>query len=579
MKLLNGYRIRFVLVGFVASIVLSGGNARADFTFGEPTDLGPTVNTPYVEFPSCISADGLELYFSSDRPGGLGGRDLWAITRKTREDSWDAPVNLGPTINSSAIEDCSCMSADGLELYFDAWQRPGGQGAWDIWVSRRQTRNDPWSAAVNLGPPINSSSWDQSPSISADGLEFYFCSSRPGGQGTDDLWVAKRATKNDPWGEPVNLGATVNSSAHESGAKIALNSLLLFFSGDTISPYRPGGFGLSDIWMTRRVMRDNVWSKPVNLGPLVNSPFQEYGPVISEEDSTLFFMSTRPGGSGNDDIYQAPIIPIVDFNGDGIVDSADMCIMVDHWGENYSLCDIGPTPLGDGIVDVQDLIVIAEHLFEDYRLIAHWKLDEEEGNIAHDNANGHDGTIHGEPVWEYEEGMIDGALLLDGIDDYVQTDFILNPVECSFSVFAWLKGGVPGQVIISQADVTIDTPVGPSTNPGSTWLGANLSDGRLITGLMDTFFGPLESESIITDGQWRHIGLVYDFIAMKRRLYIDGAEVVVDAGYAGGVQSSGGLYIGAGQNLGTGTFFSGLIDDVRIYNVALTAEEIAALAQ
>jgi len=70
---------------------------------------------------------------------------------------------------------------------------------------------------------------------------------------------------------------------------------------------------------------------------------------------------------------------VVDFNGDGIVDSTDLCILVDHWGENYPLCDIGPTPFGDGIVDVQDLIILAEHLFEevsDPTLIAHWPLDE-----------------------------------------------------------------------------------------------------------------------------------------------------------------------------------------------------------
>jgi hypothetical protein len=74
----------------------------------------------------------------------------------------------------------------------------------------------------------------------------------------------------------------------------------------------------------------------------------------------------RPGGpSDGFNIYQTPIIPIVDLNGDGIVDAADMCIMVDHWGENYPLCDIGPTPLGDGIVDVHDLVVLAEHLFEE----------------------------------------------------------------------------------------------------------------------------------------------------------------------------------------------------------------------
>lgn len=69
--------------------------------------------------------------------------------------------------------------------------------------------------------------------------------------------------------------------------------------------------------------------------------------------------------------------PPPDFNGDGIVDSIDMCIMIDHWGENYSYCDIGPTPLGDGVVDVEDLRVLAEHLFEemnDSTLIAHWPL-------------------------------------------------------------------------------------------------------------------------------------------------------------------------------------------------------------
>jgi hypothetical protein len=80
----------------------------------------------------------------------------------------------------------------------------------------------------------------------------------------------------------------------------------------------------------------------------------------------LYFCSERPGGLGGPygDIYQAPIIPIVDFNGDCIVDAEDMCIMVDHWGEDYSLCDIGPMPWGDGVVDVEDLVVLAEHLFE-----------------------------------------------------------------------------------------------------------------------------------------------------------------------------------------------------------------------
>jgi hypothetical protein len=85
----------------------------------------------------------------------------------------------------------------------------------------------------------------------------------------------------------------------------------------------------------------------------------------SPDGSTLFFRSNRKGGSGGHDIWQASIEPIVDLNADGIVDALDMCIIVDHWGTDEPLCDIGPMPWGDGIVDIQDLIVLAEHLFEE----------------------------------------------------------------------------------------------------------------------------------------------------------------------------------------------------------------------
>jgi N-acetylneuraminic acid mutarotase len=89
--------------------------------------------------------------------------------------------------------------------------------------------------------------------------------------------------------------------------------------------------------------------------------------------------------------------PLLDFSGDGIVDADDMVTMIDHWGENYPLCDIGPTPLGDGIVDVQDLIVLAEHLFEEPGLVAYWKLDEAAGDTAHNSVGKYDGTLRGGP--------------------------------------------------------------------------------------------------------------------------------------------------------------------------------------
>ena len=231
-------------------------------------------------------------------------------------------------------------------------------------------------------------------------------------------------------------------------------------------------------------------------------------------------------------------------------------------------------PWGDGIVDVQDLVVLAEHLFEDYRLVAHWKLDETEGNIAYDSAANNHSNLNGNPIWQPAGGMIGRALLFDGLDDYMSTPFVLNPADGPFSVFAWVYGSAPGQVIISQAD---------SNGTGENWLSVDAIGGKLMTGLVPPPVGrfipqPLASQAVITDDQWHHIGFVWD--GSYRSLYVDGVEVAKDVSAQTPLKSAtGGLYIGANKILDAMSFFSGLIDDVRIYNVALTAEEIAALAQ
>jgi hypothetical protein len=259
--------------------------------------------------------------------------------------------------------------------------------------------------------------------------------------------------------------------------------------------------------------------------------------------------------------------PVLDFNGDGIVDCADMCIMVDYWGTNEPLCDIGPMPWGDGVVDVEDLKVLTEHLFEevdDPTLIAHWPLDEIEGMIAHDIVSGNNDLIIGDALWQPACGKVDGALELDGIDDCIISSAGPNSAEKPFSVVSWIKGDTPGQVIISQPG-------------GVNWLAAD-ADGKLMTELKGAgrSTGPLFSEKVITDEQWHRIGLVWD--GLHRTLYVDGVVVAEDTQNEL-MSSNNGLYIGCGSNSTADTFFSGLIDDVRIYNVALTAEEIAALAQ
>jgi len=540
---------RTISLVLVLALALAAEFANADFTFGTPTNLGPTVNRSSWDNAPNISADGLSLFFHSDRGGGSGSYDLWVTTRATKAEPWGTPVNLGPTVNTSAVDDCPSISADGLTLFFHS-NRSGGYGNSDIYVATRATLADDWGGPVNLGPTVNTSSNDSSPHISADGLSLYFESNRPGGYGQGDLYVTTRATVSNPWGPPVNLGSMINRSADERGHDISADGLMLFFGSN-----RPGGYGQRDLWVTTRATANEPWGEPVNLGTTVNSSSQDYSPSISADGLMLFFGSGRPGGVGSQDLWQVSISPVVDFNGDGIVDSADMCIMVDYWGTDEPLCDIGPMPWGDGIVDVQDLIVLAEHLFEEPGLIAYWKLDEIEGDIASDSANDNDGTVYGNLAWQPEGGMVDGALQLDGIDDYVNTPFVLNPADGKFSVFAWIKGGAPGQAVLSQAG-------------WARWLCADPSEGNLITELKGTGRGATEllSQTIITDGDWHRIGLVWD--GSHRTLYVDDAAVAEDT-QTNLEGSYNGLYICAGTSMEQGSFWSGLIDDVRIYNRAV----------
>jgi len=559
--MLSIHGVAMSLLGLCLLSGLDTPPAYADFTFGEPVKFTPALSGD--DGIDCVSYDGLEMYFDSNRSGGEGDWDIWVLERGAAEEDWETAKNLGSAINSPKVDCWASISADGLTLYFIS-NRPGGFGNYDIYTTTRATRDAPWGLAVNMGPEINSSAGDSSVWISQDGLELYFESWRSGGYGSGDIYVARRATQDDPWGEVVNLGPLVNSPYAEVWPSLSPDGLLFFFS-DTTLALRPGGHGGGDTWMARRASLSEPWQAAVNLGTKFNTPSMDGAARISPDGRTLYFASER---AGSWEAYQAPIIPIVDFNGDGIVDIADVFIMLEHWHTDYSLCDIGPMPWGDGFVDAQDLTVLAEHLFEASRPTAHWKLDEEEGDTAYDTAGPYDADLHGGPVWQPSGGKEGGALEFDGIDDYVSTPFILDPATGSFSIFAWIKSGARGQVIISQND-----------EAGTRWLWTDPSYGRLITWVMHPPFDPLMSESTITDDQWHHVGLVYDFDTLLRRLYVDGVKVAQDTDVSGGVGSSGGLYFGAEKTLGAGTFFSGLIDDVRIYNVALSAEEIGVLAQ
>ena len=552
MTWLDGYRMRLVFVGLVAGIALGSGTARGDFFFGEPTKLGALINTPYDDLQPSISADGWSLYFSSTRPGGYGGAfgDIWVAMREKVNDPWGMPVNLGPKVNSS-YTDSARISPDGLTLFIDS-DRPGGYGGYDIWIATRETLEDDWGSPVNPGETVNSLAHEQAPSVTADGLELYFSGwispFRPGGHGHADLWMTTRPTKDDPWEKPRNLGALVNSSSQDARPCISADGLVLFFDSQ-----RPGGYGYGDLYMTTRASRSDPWGRPVNLGPTVNSSAFEELPYISADGRTLYLDRANASNWSDGSLWQLPIIPIVDFTGNGQVDIDDLLILIEHWGQNEPAYDIGPMPWGDGVIDKADLEVLMSYGGQDIydpHLLAHWKLDETEADVAYDSAGVNDATITGDVTWEPENGKINGALQLDGADDYIQTPYIIDPAHGILSALLWIKGGVPGQVILSQEN-------------GANWLMID-TEGRLATEFkLPGMSMPFVSGAVITDGDWHRMGVVWD--GTNRLLYVDGVQVLNESGIRFR-PSQGGLHIGAGSDLEPVTFFSGMIDDVRIYD-------------
>jgi Tol biopolymer transport system component len=145
-----------------------------DGSWSEPQPVAG-VNSGANDFHPAVTADGT-LYFSSNRPGGHGQYDLYRVERVG--DAYGAPANLGPGINTPGEETDVYVSPDESYLIVIATERAGGIGGDDLWLSVR--RGDSWGALVNLGQPVNSSSYEYGPSVSPDGRHLYFTTHRRG---------------------------------------------------------------------------------------------------------------------------------------------------------------------------------------------------------------------------------------------------------------------------------------------------------------------------------------------------------------------------------------------------------------
>ena len=174
-----------------------------------------------------ISADGEWLIFAGNFPGkGFGNFDLY-ISYNTPK-GWSEPFNLGSNINTDAWESSPSLSPDKNALYFSS-DRPGGYGGRDLWVSYRLS-NGKWSEAENMGPEINTAGDELAPFIHADNQTLYYTSNGLPGYGGTDLYVIRK--KGNKWSAPENLGYPINTIENEGSLFIASDGVTAYYASD-----------------------------------------------------------------------------------------------------------------------------------------------------------------------------------------------------------------------------------------------------------------------------------------------------------------------------------------------------------
>jgi outer membrane protein OmpA-like peptidoglycan-associated protein len=201
-------------------------------------------------------------------------------------------------INTMENEGSQAISADGKLLIFTACNRPGSLGGCDLYYS--EMINGEMSPVQNLGAPINSGLLETQPSLSADGKTLYFVRAARGWKGDSDIWVSHRLD-DGTWGEPQNLGETINSKKQEQCPFIHPDGQTLYF----MSEGHPG-LGDFDLFFSR-LNREGDWGEPENIGYPINSKKKD-GPLsVSLDGKTAFIASDKEGGYGGMDIYSFPL--------------------------------------------------------------------------------------------------------------------------------------------------------------------------------------------------------------------------------------------------------------------------------
>lgn len=254
------------------------------------------LNSHYQDFGMSVSPDGRTMIFSSDRPGGQGGQDLWMSTLLSNG-QWTKPANL-TNINSPEHDQQPFFTYDGSALLFSS-DREGGFGASDIYLSLKSSSG--WTPPTNLGPQINTPESEKMPSLSMDSKELFFCRSpvdyRTLKVDHGKISILVTTLKKGKWKEPRPLPQPVNMGKYDCAPKIMPDNTTLFFSSG-----RAGGKGGLDIWSVRRTGPGKKWERLANELE-VNTPANE-AYITFSIDGKKVFVSSADKRNPKYDLYE-----------------------------------------------------------------------------------------------------------------------------------------------------------------------------------------------------------------------------------------------------------------------------------
>lgn len=269
----------------------------------EIKNLGTQVNSPFADYAPLISADGTVMVFTSRRPviekdmmkEKEGKENVYITYYDDKNSRWLVTFKLGSTINTEDIDNSAiALSNDGQRMFL---YRGGNEQNANGDILESVLTGDEWSDPMRLPEPINSDENETSASISPDGRTIYFVSDRKWGYGGRDIWYCTQ-DENGGWGEAINAGRNVNSTQDEEGVFIHPNGKVLFFSSK--GHESKGGY---DIFMSVFDETTQTWAQAANIGLPINTEGDEIYFVMGANGKTGYYASSRPGGTGDLDIY------------------------------------------------------------------------------------------------------------------------------------------------------------------------------------------------------------------------------------------------------------------------------------